>query len=226
MERAGPCRRGIARPLRVLRGWAALVLVSVGFLGHGCQRDRPGPGPARTLEGKRGAEARREDLYAGASLASRGGPGAMGVLASQVAQAWEVSPQEHQVVLARLSGREFEFFSALFDVAAHESRDLSGWLDSAAAAVGRTGDAGVRLALVREVSGRECCMRRSFMAAALRGLARGMRESAGGAALPVVEAEAVVRLAELARMGDEGVAQAALEALAGFRLPGERRSDP
>lgn len=113
-------------------------------------------------------------------------------------------------------GREVVFFETAFDAASHEARDVGPCLEALAAAVGRAGPAESRRAVVREVSGRECCMRRSFMAAALRGLASGIAEGGGGA---VVDAESAIRLDELVEVRDEGLAAAARLARRWFTLP-------
>ncbi len=131
------------------------------------------------------------------------------------AVAWANDPAVRRAVVEGIRGREREFFEGLFARAAREVTPLTPLLEAAAAAVGSAGGDPGRLAVVREVSDRGCCMRRDDLTAALRGLAQGME---GVAAPPVVQAEAVLRLAGLCRHPDPGVVAAA-QGLGRFFLP-------
>lgn len=115
--------------------------------------------------------------------------------------------------------REAELFAQLIGPAGHDSRDLGGVLREFAAAAGRTGRPDAALSVVREVSGRECCLRRSLLTGSLDGLSEGL---AAVRFAPVRQAEAAMRLAELAANHDPEVARAARRAAAFFVLP-ERR---
>lgn len=113
------------------------------------------------------------------------------------------------------AGREFEFFEALLAKAARETRDVGPLLEEAAAAVGRARRDADLLAFVRELSHRGCCTRRSFLAASLDGLVRGLDEV--GAA-PFFHAEAVDRLERLAENADADLAEAARRAYRFFGI--------
>lgn len=145
-----------------------------------------------------------------------GEDGALARLVAALFDAGEAGREVPPRVTRAWAGREVPFFEAVFDAASKEARDVGRWLEASAAAVGRTGSPGAWRSVVREVSGRECCMRRSFMAAALRGLSSGIAEAGGVSA---VDAESVLRLRELESLGDAQVAVAAREAQRWFRMP-------
>lgn len=106
----------------------------------------------------------------------------------------------------------------LLSATARETRDVSPLLGQAGMAVGCLPREDDWLALIREVTARECCERHAFLAAALAGMAQGI-ERAGHP--PAISPEAVWRLAELAGHPDPALAAAARRAQPHFRTDDE-----
>ncbi|MGE3308910.1 MAG: hypothetical protein AB7O66_03000 [Limisphaerales bacterium] len=113
-----------------------------------------------------------------------------------------------------LRGREQEFFLELLARLVGETREVDEVIREAARrlAVLDAGRGGVVVA--RELWARECCMRRSYLAGGLRGLADGLGEVAPGG---ILDAGAALMLGELAEHPDVGVAEAARAARGYFR---------
>jgi hypothetical protein len=116
-----------------------------------------------------------------------------------------------------VEGYELVLFSLALGRAAGEARAIEPILRELAADLGRQGSDGVRLSVVREIAHRECCVRRSYLAAALAGLADGLD---GAVEAPGPQAEAAARLEELASNRDAEVAEAAARVARCF--PGPR----
>lgn len=128
-------------------------------------------------------------------------------------------PARRRRLVEGAAGSEIPLLEHALAEAAHEAREVGPVLHDLAAAVGRRGTDEDRLAVVRETSGRECCLRRSFLAAALDGLADGL---AAAASKPGPQAEAALRLRELMENRDPGVAAAAGRVAAYYPVPGGR----
>ena len=123
-------------------------------------------------------------------------------------------PEGLASVFAAARGQESDFFLEALRRSANETRDVGIVLHGAARdLVLAEGRAGAEV-VVRELWGRECCLRRSFLAEGLAGMSLGleMRGDAVG-----FEPESVRRLEELSLHADPGVAAAAREALSGIR---------
>ena len=115
-----------------------------------------------------------------------------------------------------LAGQAERLLEALLDLARFLSQDVSPVLRATARAVGQSGRWTAWRSAVREVSGRECCMTRRFIAATLDGLADGLAASGVGVQN---EAETALRLEELTAHHDPGVASAAVRVAKYFPLP-------
>ena len=102
-------------------------------------------------------------------------------------------------------GRAAELFEVFLGRAANHVPDTSRWVRLLAEWVGRYGsDAGVAR-VIADLAGRECCLRRAYLAAGLEGLTRGL-DSAGAS---VKDPSALARVAVLAGNRDPAVAAAA-----------------
>lgn len=119
-------------------------------------------------------------------------------------------PEGRAALVAAGAGREFEVFALLLARSANESREVGPVLGWAAARVGQVRRPGDLLSMARELQHRECCLRRSFLAASLEGLARGLADPPVATA---VASETLARFAELSVHADAGVAAGAREVL-------------
>lgn len=104
-------------------------------------------------------------------------------------------------------GRELEWFGSVLNLAMRESRDVEGAVRRAAQIVVAPGREGDLCRAVEEVDHRVCCMRATFLAAALAGLAAGLGEHPEAAAC--ADAGTMARLERLAAGGDPEVRAAA-----------------
>ncbi len=126
------------------------------------------------------------------------------------------APDQLEALLRAADGSEERLLEALLGRARFLSRDVSDVLRRTGRAVGRSGRWTAWRAAIREVSGRECCMTRRFLAATLDGLADGL-DDAGVSRQD--EVETALRLSELAGHADPGVAAAAARVLGHFEVP-------
>lgn len=124
----------------------------------------------------------------------------------EIASSQAEDPSVRARVLSVAAGRERELLERLLGRASHEVRDLGPLLREVAVASVRPEEGALALALIREVAVRECCLRRSLLAAALEGLADGF-DRVGFTPRPMPEA--LKALAGLTALGDPEVASAA-----------------
>jgi hypothetical protein len=195
--------------LRLLRDSAAVVVVLVATAGcsitgpSGTSAVRTTPLPAReVVEPPSALEAPQTlETLAHAALANA------------------ESPEVRQSALHAAGGSEFRYFQHLLLGARKETRDVSVVLQETAEAIGLRENDSEAAALVHEVAAHECCMRRGFLSASLRGLVQGL--AARGASL-MEDSGAARALSELARNPDLELAEAARAAgayFAGFSEP-------
>lgn len=123
-------------------------------------------------------------------------------------------------VFSMARGREAEFFAAVFERSALEMRDVSlVFHRSARELVAAEGPPGAAIA-IRELRDRECCTRRSFLAAALVGVAEGLGLRGEEA---IQDAATVARLVDLAGHADREIATGAREAMKHYRVDASPR---
>lgn len=141
--------------------------------------------------------------------------GMPGTLEEWVDWAFDRVGEEHgqEEVLAGVQGRERAFFEEVLGRAAKEGRDVGVAVRSAALGLVLAEGTGGAAVVVREVWARACCMRRSFLAAGLEGMAEGLAllDSA-----PVVDGASAGALLELSSNADPLVADAAAGVLCYF----------
>jgi hypothetical protein len=136
---------------------------------------------------------------------SPGSPGILDVLARN-ALGHPHDVEVRRSTLQAAAGSEFEYFKLLLQRAQKVSHDVGPVLEESGEAVGFRDDPGERGAFIREVAVYECCMRRSFLAASLRGLVGGLKASG---ASPIEDSDARQRLMGLAQSTDLELAEAA-----------------
>ncbi len=141
--------------------------------------------------------------------------GMPGTVEEWVDWAFDRVGEEHgqEEVLAGVQGRERAFFEEVLGRAAKEGRDVGVAVRSAALGLVLAEGTEGAAVVVREVWARACCMRRSFLAAGLEGMAEGLAlvDSA-----PVVDGASAAALLELSSNIDPMVAGAAAGALCYF----------
>lgn len=112
-------------------------------------------------------------------------------------------------VRAGIRENERAFFMEVLGRLARETRDVGPVVHLAARSwVSREG-VSAAAAIVSEVWSRECCLRRSFLVAALDGVWVGMGGTETAKLARVVDASTALKLQELAEHPDAGVARAA-----------------
>lgn len=192
-------------------GLAALVAASLAVV-CGCASPRQSPSPPPVAPGSpasaapsKPAVSATDPLEAPLAAWRRSEPGAVAALV-RVAFDQAGEPGFRRRWLQAVAGHEGALLATALEQASHEAREVGPVLRGLAAALGRDGSDAVRQATVREIANRECCLRRSFLAAALDGLADGIEAAP---AAPAPDTESAVRLEELAGSNDAGVEAAA-----------------
>jgi hypothetical protein len=92
-------------------------------------------------------------------------------------------PEVRSAVVAAAGERQFALFKLLLSRAVKEPRDIRILLENAAGAVGQRNRKAEIESAVCEIANRECCLRRSFLAAALNGLVEGSETTGDPAVL-------------------------------------------
>lgn len=203
---------------RVWAGGSGIVLAALLLLlggTSGCRSGRDSQ-PASTPTAPAPAEvAAATDP---ARLAERVRQGDAEAVPAYVAAGFELADRfsARQRWVEAVRGSEAMVLEQALELAKKEARDVGWVLRDLAFAIGRSGPETARLAAVREISGRECCLRRSFLGAALAGLGDGLEEAS---APPAMQVEVALRLHELAGHSDPGVRKAAQRVAAYYPVP-------
>ncbi len=175
----------------LLRGVSAAVLVGL-MLGAGCA------GPKAGFEGTSPGRA---------DPAGRSGTAAAApeeAISYWVRRALDgATPDE---IARGTRRREQAYFLELLGQLANETKDVGPVVRHAARALVLTGGTPGAAVVVRELWARECCMRRSFLAAGLWGVVDGLEALS---AMPVQEAATAISLGELVGHADPEVGKAA-----------------